>query len=135
MKKKTNREIVVDRVYRRLQTLKSKGIALTIEPTKKNIRELIRGNQAEGHLPSRITKNNRNQIVEEIMNPKAPQGEGIYVTSHDQAKRARKYLGLRKTSDVQKLTGMDLHNEIAGLYDQGMDDDAEGLLEAYGYEH
>lgn len=135
MKKKTNREIVVDRVYRRLQTLKRKGIALTIEPTKKNIRELIRGNQAEGHLPAKITKRNRNEVVNEIMNPKATQGEGIYVTSHDEAKRARKYLGLRKTEDVQKLTGMDLHNEIAGLYDNGMDEEAEGLLEAYGYEH
>lgn len=133
MKKKTNREIVVDRVYRRLQTLKRKGIALKIEPTKKNIRELIRGNQAEGHLPAKITKRNRNEVVNEIVNPKAAQGEGIYVTSHDEAKRARKFLGLRKIEDVQKLTGMDLHNEIAGLYDQGMDEDAEGLLEAYGY--
>lgn len=125
MRKKTNRQIVVDRVYRRLKTLKEKGVALRINVTKKSIDEMIKVNQAQGELP-RLTKNNRKEVTDEVV-------KAVHYTSREQAKELKPLLGLKRISDVQKLTGMDLHNEIAGLYDSGMDDEAEGILEAYGY--
>lgn len=123
--KKTNRQIVVDRVYRRLKTLKEKGVALRINVTKKSINEMIKVNQATGELP-KLTKRNRKEVTDQVV-------EAVHYTSREQAKELKPLLGLKKISDVQKLTGMDLHNEIAGLYDSGMDEDAEGILEAYGY--
>ena len=123
--KKTNRKIVVDRIYRRLKTLDKKGIALRIPITKKAIDEMIKANQAQGDLP-KITKRNRKEVSDEVV-------KAVQYTTREQAKELKPLLGLKKISDVQKLSGMDLHNEIAGLYDSGMDEDAEGILEAYGY--
>ena len=93
------------------------------EPSYKS--EVVPRYHARGDLP-KITKRNRKEVSDEVV-------KAVQYTTREQAKELKPLLGLKKISDVQKLSGMDLHNEIAGLYDSGMDEDAEGILEAYGY--
>lgn len=120
MKKLTIRKKTINRIYRRLKTMEGKDIALKLKVTKRGIDETLKANAV------RVTKNNANDVVNEFI-------RDAQVTTKEKAKAAKKYLGLKKYSDVQKLSGMDLHNEIAGLYDSDMDDEADAILEAYGY--
>lgn len=118
-KKLTSRQKAVNRIKRRLKTLENKGVELRINPTKKNIEEVLRANRI------RITKDNINEIVNDAV-------QSSQYTTKEQAKTLKKIFGLKNIKEVQKLSGQDLHNKIAAAFDES-DELGEEALEAYGY--
>lgn len=119
-KNKSIRDKAINAIQRRLKTLKKKGVALKIKPTKKNINEILRAN----HL--NIDKNNQKAIKDQFVND-------MQMITKDEAKSIKKKLGLTKYSDVQKIKGQQLHDIIADMYDNGEDVEADEVLAAYGY--
>lgn len=119
-KKLTARQKAVNRIKKRLDTLKKKGIALKLKPTKKNIKEVLKANKIK------ISDGNMKKTVDEFV-------QDAQMISREKAKEIKKQLNVRKIEDVRKLSGQQLHDKIAELKDNDEDDAAEEVLEAYGY--
>ena len=119
-KKLTARQKAVNRIKKRLETLKKKGVALKLKPTKKNIEEILKANKMK------ISDGNMKKTVDDFV-------KDAQMISREDAKRIKKQLNVKKIEDVRKLTGKELHDKIADLKDDGYDQAAEEVLEAYGY--
>ena len=124
MKKKskrlTARQKAVNRIKKRLETLKKKGVALKLKPTKKNIEEILKANKMK------ISDGNMKKTVDDFV-------KDAQMISREDAKRIKKQLNVKRIEDVRKLTGKELHDKIADLKDDGYDQAADEVLEAYGY--
>ena len=118
-KKLTTRQKVINRIQRRLKTLEKKDIVIKIKPTKANINEVLKANKMT------VNKSTANDVVKDFV-------ESSKMTSRETAKKVKKTFGLSKISDVQKLSGQELHNKIAAAYDSS-DEEGDEVLEAYGY--
>lgn len=123
-KKLSSREKVINRVQRRLKTLEKNGVAIKINPTKENIKAILEdptNKQAIG----RITKDKITQVTNEIVDK---------TTYHiSDTRKVKKILNKKTVADVRALTGQELHDIISDLYDNNNDQDADDILEAYGY--
>ena len=119
-KKLTARQKAVNRIKKRLETLKKKGVALKLKPTKKNIEEILKANKMK------ISDGNMKKTVDDFV-------KDAQMISREDAKRIKKQLNVKRIEDVRKLTGKELHDKIADLKDDGEDQAAEEVLEAYGY--
>lgn len=120
-RKLTTRQKAINRIQRRLKTLEKNGVTIKVKPTKKNIEEILKANQVK------ITKNNANGVVKEFV-------DDAQYTTRETAKEIKKTFGLSKISDVQKLTGQELHNKFAEAFDED-EDLGDEVLSAYGYSH
>lgn len=123
-KKLSSREKVINRVQRRLKTLEKNGIAIRINPTKENIKDIL-NDPANKQAIGRITKDKVTKIANEIVE------KAKYHISD--VKKVKKILNKKTVADVRALTGQELHDIISDLYDNNNDQDAEDILEAYGY--
>lgn len=119
-KKLTARQKAVNRIKKRLETLKKKGVALKLKPTKKNIEEILKANKMK------ISDGNMKKTVDDFV-------QDAQMISREDAKKIKKQLNVKKIEDVRKLTGKELHDKIADLKDDGDDQAAKEVLEAYGY--
>lgn len=119
-KKLTARQKAVNRIKKRLETLKKKGVALKLKPTKKNIEEILKANKMK------ISDGNMKKTVDDFV-------KDAQMISKEDAKRIKKQLNVKRIEDVRKLTGKELHDKIAELKDDGEDQAADEVLEAYGY--
>ena len=119
-KKLTARQKAVNRIKKRLDTLKKKGVALKLKPTKKNIEEILKANKMK------ISDGNMKKTVDDFV-------KDAQMISREDAKRIKKQLNVKRIEDVRKLSGKELHDKIADLKDDGYDQAAEEVLEAYGY--
>lgn len=119
-KKLTNRQKAINRIVKRLKTMESHDITLKIKPTKKNIEEIIKANKIK------VNKDNINEIVEDLVSESQ-------MISRSKAKEIKVELGLKKISDVQKISGMELHDIVKKLYDEDNEETADEVLLAYGY--
>ena len=120
-RKLTTRQKAINRIQRRLKTLEKNGVTIKVKPTKKNIEEILKANQVK------ITKNNANGVVKEFV-------DDAQYTTRETAKEIKKTFGLSKISDVQKLTGQELHDKFAEAFDED-EDLGDEVLSAYGYSH
>lgn len=123
-KKLSSREKVINRVQRRLKTLEKNGIALRINPTKENIKEIL-SDPINKQAIGRITKDKITKVANEIVD------KAQYHISD--VKKVKKILNKKTVADVRALTGQELHDIISDLYDNNNDQDADDILEAYGY--
>jgi len=129
MKKKrklTTKQKVINRIHRRLKTLEKQGVSLRIKPTKKNIDEILKANLRG----QKVTKDNAKILADDFVN-------SAQVVDKTKAKQIKTHLGFKRISDVQGMSGQELHDTIKKLYDSGYDDDADAIvssLEAYGYD-
>lgn len=119
-KKLTARQKAVNRIKKRLETLKKKGVALKLKPTKKNIEEVLKANKMK------ISDGNMKKTVDDFV-------KDAQMISREDAKRIKKQLNVKRIEDVRKLSGKELHDKIADLKDNNEDQAAEEVLEAYGY--
>ena len=118
-KKLTPKQKAINRIQRRLKTLERNGNATKIRPTKKNIEEILKNNKI------RVTNKNINQVVNDTVDA---------TTYHiNDTRKVKKILNKKTAADVRALTGVELHDIIADLYDNGNDQDADDILDAYGY--
>lgn len=129
-KKLTYRQKAINRITRRLKTLKRNGVALRVPATKKAIKEIVNFNM----VGKKVTKTNINELVNSVV-------DASQLISKDEAKMIKKSLtpeqrreyNVRKISDIRNLRGDALANFIATLYDNGEMDLYNGVKEAYGY--
>lgn len=125
MKKKKSKRLTfkqkaINRINRRLKTLSKKGVALRLPPTKEYIKIVLRENSVK------VTRTNINEVVNDFVTQ-------AQITPRDVAKEIKHKFGYSKISDVQRLSGMELHNLIKKMYDEDEDDLADDIKEAYGY--
>lgn len=129
-KKLTYRQKAINRIVRRLKTLKRNGVALRVPATKKAVKEIVNFNM----IGKKVTKTNVNELVNSVV-------DASQLISKEEAKfikqsltpEQRKEYNVRKISDVRNLRGDALANFIATLYDNGEMDLYNGVKEAYGY--
>ena len=118
-KKLTPKQKAINRIQRRLKTLERNGNATKIKPTKKNIEEILKNNKIK------VTDKNINQVVNDTVKA---------TTYHiNDARKVKQILNKKTVADVRALTGAQLHDIIADLYDNNLDTEADEILDAYGY--
>ena len=125
-KKLTYRQKAVNRISRRLNTLKKRGIALKIPTDQQSIINILGGNGIK------VTKKNINEVVNKTV-------ENAQLITRQEAKRIKQELKtseefkFRKISEIQELKGQELANLISGLYDTDEMELYYAVKEAYGY--
>ena len=129
-KKLTYREKAVNRIVRRLKTLKEHGVALRVPATKKAIKEIVNANM----VGKRVTKNNVKELVDSVVDAsQLISKEEAKVIKQSLSTEQRKEYNIHKISDVRNLRGDALANLIRSLYDSDEMDLYYGVKEAYGY--
>lgn len=129
-KKLTYRDKAVNRIVRRLKTLKKYGVALRVPATKKAIKEIINANM-QG---KKVTKNNVNELVDSVVDAsQLISKEEAKVIKQSLSPEQRKEYNIHKIIDVRNLKGDTLANLIRNLYDADEMDLYYGVKEAYGY--
>lgn len=118
MKKKlSQRQKAINRIQKRLKTKEAKGEAIKINPTKENIKEILKENGIK------VNKDNINEVVDEVVNKTTLHFKNV--------KGARKALGVDTAEEARALSGSEIHN-ILQSYSSGAEEIAM-IKEAYGY--
>lgn len=132
-KKKTNFDKVVDRIYRRTNTLKKHGVALRTKATKGNIKEILTRTLKGGGVTKRDFNKLGKADINEFVDDQVKQFQRI---NPDQIKMAQEQYqdiyGKRiSRKDIQSIDGMQMHEMISNAIENDINaDDARAM---FGY--